>query len=193
MEDMVLRPNVSRIYDEYLVTSAKAGDLSAFSRLAENWQKRLLAHAYRLTGDPELARDVVQDGWADIVRGLPSLKEPSVFPAWAYRIITRRAADTISRVQRKRRTEAAYAAEPEARDMSANKMENFADTNPLHMAIEALPAKQRSVIALHYLEEFSITEISVALSVPAGTVKTRLMHARKKLRAILNGEKNERT
>lgn len=185
-----MRPNVSRIYDEYLVASAKAGDSSAFSRLAENWQKRLLAHAYRLTGDPELALDVVQDGWADIVRGLPSLKEPSVFPAWAYRIITRRAADIIGRAQRKRRTEAAYAAEPVKQDISATQMETLADTSPLHLAIEALPTKQRAVIALFYLEEFSITEISVALSVPAGTVKTRLMHARQKLRATLEGENN---
>lgn len=183
-----MRTNVSRLFDEYLVASARAGDASAFTRLAENWQKRLLAHAYRLTGDAELARDVVQDGWADIVRGLPGLKESSVFPAWAYRIITRRAADAINRIQRKRRTEAAYAAEPDAENKSVSNMELSADANPLHHAIEALPTKQRAVIALYYLEEFSITEISVALSVPAGTVKTRLMHARKKLRATLEGE-----
>ena len=185
-----MRSNVSRIFDEYLVTSARAGDAGAFTRLAESWQKRLLAHAYRLTGDPELARDVVQDAWTDIVRGLPGLKEPSVFPAWAYRIVTRRAADAIGRAQRKRRTEAAYAAEPVPQEVSASNMEIGADTNPLHLAIKALPTKQRAVISLFYLEEFSITEISVALSVPAGTVKTRLMHARKKLRASLNGENN---
>ncbi len=69
-------------------------------------------------------------------------------------------------------------------------METGADSNPLHQAIAALPTKQRAVIALYYLEEFSITAISVALSVPAGTVKTRLMHARKKMRATLEGEKN---
>jgi len=185
-----MRSHVSRIFDEYLVASARAGDASAFSRLAENWQKRLLAHAYRLTGDAELARDVVQDGWADIVRGLPGLKEPSVFPAWAYRIITRRAADAVRRIQRKRRTEAAYAGEPVAENKSLGKMEMGADSSPLHQAIEKLPSKQRAVIALYYLEEFSITEISVALSVPAGTVKTRLMHARKKLRTKLEGENN---
>lgn len=185
-----MRSNVSRIFDEYLVTSARAGDADAFSRLAENWQKRLLAHAYRLTGDPELARDIVQDGWADIVRGLPGLKEPSVFPAWVYRIVTRRAADAIGRAQRKRRTEAAYAAEPVPREISTRKMEVTADTSPLHIAIAALPSKQRAVVSLFYLEEFSITEISVALSVPAGTVKTRLMHARKQLRAILEGNHN---
>ncbi len=179
---------LSRVYDEYLVVSAQAGDRAAFARLAESWQKRLLAHAYRLTGDADLALDVVQDGWADIVRGLPGLKEPSVFPAWAYRIITRRAADAIGRAQRKRRTEAAYALEPEAHNTTAKRMEASADAGPLSRAITELPVKQRAVIGLYYLEEFSVTEISVALSVPAGTVKTRLMHARKKLRQILEGD-----
>jgi len=182
---------LSRVFDEYLVVSAQAGDRAAFTRLAQNWHKRLLAHAYRLTGDAELARDVVQDGWADIVRGLPGLKEASVFPAWAYRIVSRRAADAIGRVQRKRRTEAAYAQEPEKPDLSAKRIEIGADASPLHRAIAELPAKQRAVIALYYLEEFSVTEISVALSVPAGTVKTRLMHARQKLRTLLEGDSNE--
>jgi RNA polymerase sigma factor (sigma-70 family) len=175
----------SRIFDEYLVACAKAGDRKAFTRLAENWQKRLLAHAWRLTGDAEMALDVVQDGWADIVRGLPALKDPRVFPSWAFRIISRRAADAIGRIQRKRRTEAAYAAEPGATEDSAKAMEFKADSSPLHRAIAALPAKHRAVIALFYLEDFSVTEIAVALSVPAGTVKTRLMHARKKLHASL--------
>ncbi len=175
----------SRIFDEYLVASAKAGDRKAFTRLAESWQKRLLAHAWRLTGDAEMAMDVVQDGWADIVHGLPRLKDPRVFPAWAFRIISRRAADAIGRAQRKRRIEAAYAAEPDAIENSANAMEFKADNSPLHQAISELPAKQRIVIGLFYLEDFSVTEIAVALSLPVGTVKTRLMHARQKLRTSL--------
>ena len=65
-----------------------------------------------------------------------------------------------------------------------------ADAAPLSRAMAALPKAQRVTIALHYIEGFSIAEISAALEVPAGTVKTRLMHARRKLRAILEGENN---
>jgi len=181
---------VARIFDEYLVASARAGDRAALERLVKHWQPKLLAHAYRLTGDAEQARDVAQDGWADIIKDLPRLTETKVFPAWAYRIVTRRAADSIRRTVRKRRIEAAYAAEPEAADKTPGNMENNADKTPLSRAIATLPPNQRAAIALFYLEEFSITEISVALEVPAGTVKTRLMHARKKLRALLEGDKN---
>ncbi len=182
--------NLARIYDEYLVASARAGDRAALERLVKLWQPKLLAHAYRLTGDLEQARDVAQDGWADIIKGLPRLTQTRVFPAWAYRIVTRRAADNIRRNVRKRRIEAAYAAEPESADRASGMMEASADKTPLSRAIAQLPPPQRAAIALFYLEELSVTEISVALEVPAGTVKTRLMHARKKLRALLKGNED---
>ena len=49
-------------------------------------------------------------------------------------------------------------------------------------------AGARAAIALFYLEDMSVAEMAVALDVPAGTVKTRLMHARRKLRAALEGD-----
>ena len=52
-----------RILDEYLAASARAGDRAAFGQLAARWQPKLYAHACRLMGDAELARDVVQEGW----------------------------------------------------------------------------------------------------------------------------------
>ena len=54
-------------------------------------------------------------------------------------------------------------------------------------AIAELPAPQRAALALFYTEDLSVAEIAVALDVPPGTVKTRLMHARRKVRAILGG------
>ena len=59
------------------------------------------------------------------------------------------------------------------------------DRASLRKAIAALPPDQKSAIALFYLEEMSVAEVAVALNVPAGTVKTRLMHARRKLREAL--------
>lgn len=177
----------ARIFDEYLAASARAGDRAAFNRLAEHWQPKLLGHAYRLTGEAELARDVVQEAWADIVAGLPGLKDAAVFPAWAYRIVTRRAADAVRQAQRRRRTTDAAAAEPAFDDHPARQMENGADIAPLNRAFAALPPEQRAAIALFYREDFSVAEIAAALAVPAGTVKTRLMHARRKLREALEG------
>jgi RNA polymerase sigma-70 factor (ECF subfamily) len=178
----------TRLFDEYLAAAARAGDRSAFGRLAEHWQPKLLVHAWRLMGEAEAARDVVQDAWVDIARGLPRLDDASLFPAWAYRIVSRRAADAIREHTRARRLGAAFAAEAPPTDDSAARMVTAADAEPLARAITGLPPEQRATVALFYIEDFSVAEIAAAMSVPAGTVKTRLMHARTKLRTALKGE-----
>ncbi|MCP3733194.1 RNA polymerase sigma factor [Sphingomonas sp. MG17] len=140
----------------------------------------------RLTGDIESARDVVQESWIEILRGLNRLRDDRAFPAWTYRIVTRRCARAIGTLSRARATEQALAAEaePGAVEISTDASE----VERLRAAIRALPPGQRAAIALFHFEELSVAEIAVALDVPAGTVKTRLMYARRKLRAALEGE-----
>lgn len=58
----------------------------------------------------------------------------------------------------------------------------------MRSAMRELPAEQRAAIALFHLEELSVAEVAVALDVPVGTVKTRLMNARRRLRAALEGD-----
>ncbi len=178
----------ARLFDEYLAAAARAGDGDAFARHAERWQPKLFAHAWRLMGEADAARDVVQDAWVDIARGLARLDDASLFPPWAYRIVSRRAAAAIRKHTRARRLGAAFAAETPPPDESAGRMETAADAEPLARAIAGLPPDQRAVVALFYIEDLSVAEIAAAMNVPAGTVKTRLMHARAKLRTALKGE-----
>jgi RNA polymerase sigma-70 factor (ECF subfamily) len=174
----------SRLLDEYLVAAARAGDRSAFSRLAGRWQAKLLAHAWRLLGDVESARDAVQEGWIEIVRGLPRLRDERAFSAWAYRIVTRRCARQIGTAVRQRRLQAAL----EVSDAEPPPSGEMLDHERLRAAIRRLPTEQRAAIGLFHFEELSVAEVAVALDVPVGTAKTRLMHARRKLRAALGGD-----
>ena len=175
----------ARIFDEYLVACARAGDRKAFEQLAGRWQKKLVAHAWRLIGDPEGARDAAQAAWIEIVRGLDRLQDDRAFPAWAYRIVSRRCAKQIRGAQRRRQLAEVMASEPEAEVVDAGA---GLDADRLRAAIRGLPPEQRAAVALFYFEDMSVAEVAVALDVPAGTVKTRLMHARRKLRAALEGE-----
>jgi RNA polymerase sigma-70 factor (ECF subfamily) len=61
-------------------------------------------------------------------------------------------------------------------------------TDRLRAAVRALPPEQRAAVALYYFDELSVTETAVALDVPAGTVKSRLALARRRLRVVLEGE-----
>jgi len=174
-----------RILDEYLVVSAQAGDRKAFDLLAGRWQKKLVAHAWRLTGDAEAARDAAQLGWIEIVRGLNGLQDERAFPAWAYRIVSRACARQVGELIRQRRLSEEIAAQPE---VEPEEVASRHDADLLRAEIRALPAEQRTAIALFHFEDLSVAEVAVALDVPAGTVKTRLMHARRKLRAALGGD-----
>ncbi len=170
-----------RALDAYLAAAARTGDRKSLALLFRRWNPRLVAHAWRLLGDRDLAGDAVQEAWVEIVRGLARLADTGAFAAWAYRITSRRCAKAIGRAVRDRR--AATAVEADEAATAAPEPDRLL----LRQAIDALPPDQRAAIALFYLEDMSVAEVAVALAVPAGTVKTRLMHARHKLRAALEG------
>ncbi|MEM7505962.1 MAG: sigma-70 family RNA polymerase sigma factor [Pseudomonadota bacterium] len=179
----------ARIFEEYLVLSARLGDGDAQMRLVDLRGPRLLAHAMRLLGDREDARDAVQEAWIDILKGLDQLRDPRAFPAWATRIVTRRCARTIRARQADRAASADLAqtidhwAEPEGPAR--------AEAAQIRRAIRSLGPDHSSAIALFYLEDMSVAEVATALDIPVGTVKTRLMHARVKLKQALEGEKDD--
>ena len=172
-----------RALDALLVASARLGDREGFGRLVRRWNGKLLAHAWRLLRDPDGARDAVQESWIEMLRGLSRLRDDDAFAAWAYRIVSRRCARQIRRSQRDRRP-TDEAAPLEARPAEPGTL----DAQAIDRAIATLPPDQQAAIALFYLEDMSVAEVAVALDVPAGTVKTRLMHARRKLRDCLKGD-----
>ena len=135
-----------------------------------------------------MAADAAQAAWLDIARGLRGLRDDQAFAAWAYRIVTRRCANIIRQRQGQRDLLAEMLAEP----MFKTATEQYVQGNDrlaLQRAIAMLPPGQRAALALHYYEDLSIAEVAVALAIPAGTVKTRLMHARNQLRHLLEGAK----
>lgn len=166
------------------VAGARLGHAGDFNALVALSDTRLRAHARRLCDDTETARDIVQESWIAIARSLPGLRNDHAFLPWALRIVTRMAARDLGRKRRRRVAQQGFA---ESLD------EAPIDAPDLSAAIASLPARQRAALALFYLEEMSVAEVAVALDIPPGTVKTRLMHARNKLRAYLDGENNGQT
>jgi RNA polymerase sigma-70 factor (ECF subfamily) len=173
-----------RILNAYLVASARIGDRRALASLVGRWNGKLLAHAARLLRDREGARDAVQEGWAEMLRGLHRLRDDAAFPAWAYRIVSRRCARQVARRRGEERIRSEFAAELPDEDLGSAPDGVLA----LRRAIKELSSDQQAAIALYYLEDMSVAEVAVALDVAAGTVKTRLMHARRKLRIALQGD-----
>ena len=176
-----------RALDEYLVSLSQAGSIEALDGLARRWTPRLLRYTTRVLGGSgdavETARDVVQDTWIGVIRGLRGLRDPAQFPAWIYGIATRKCADAIRANTRRRRLDAGVAAgeagEPVASLTSSEQQLDLAN------AIRGLPPIHRAAVHLFYLEELTVEEIASVLGIPAGTVKSRLHHAREALKRQL--------
>ncbi len=177
-----------RILDTYLVEFARLGDRAAQEQLVLRFQKQFLGHAYRLLGDAELAKEAVQEGWIEIVRGISKLRDASAFSAWSFRIITRRCARQIAGLQRERQAHQTMAEDADPGDAEGEGLEQIGDRQLIQKALATLSEKQRAAVTLFYLQDMSIAEIAVSLDIPVGTIKTRLMSARNKMRAALQGD-----
>lgn len=173
--------NTDRVYDELLVTLVRAGNPEAGERLAARWQPRLLRTARRLLNNQEQAKDAVQETWVGICRGWMSLDDPAKFPAWAFSILHRKCADRIRVAQKQRAHETDTIAD-------APIQSGVVDAISVSQAFTQLSPDMRAAAVLYFSEGLTLAEIAIATDVPVGTAKSRIFHARQKLKAILDGE-----
>ncbi len=171
-----MKKSSENILIELLVINGQGGDTRAINLLVKRWHPKLLRQAYQWTGDKEAANDVVQESWQGIIKGLKKLKDPAVFPAWAYQIVSRRAADWIRKLQKDRKINEI------GKNDSLECEETEDHLKILREALRKLPNEQRVILDLFYLEGQSVKGISKILALPVGTIKSRLFYAREHLK-----------
>lgn len=152
--------------------------------------ERIFRLVYAIVRHEHDARDICQEVWLTVWRELPRYRGEAKFTTWLHPIATRKALDHL---RKRRRWFDRFlpfatgpddhdgvpepAAETDARD-DAGKAER---AELLKRALDALPPKQRAVLALREVEGLSYEEIAQATSLPTGTVMSRLYHARRLL------------
>lgn len=160
--------------DELLVVRCQLGEREAFAELVRAWHPAIERYVGRMLARPD--DDVVQEVWLAVVKGLPRLRQPDRFAPWLFRIAHRAVMN---------RLRDAYAQpEPEPVDdlPGADEAEAVADRETLAGALAALPAREREVLLLFYLEDLPLDVCAQICAVPVGTVKSRLNRARTLLR-----------
>jgi len=170
-----MKEDLSNIKDQLLVMDAQDGDAKALDKLINRWQKRLWQHAFRLTSDQQAAWDITQQSWLGIIKGLRNLHDPAKFKAWAYRITTNKAIDWIKESKGVKHT---------SMEEIENSLYEQKEDSGIKELLEKLDRPKKVVLILYYFEQLSVSEISLVLDIPKGTVKSRLYSARKKIKKL---------
>ncbi len=174
------------IYQELLALRCRRGEKAALEELVRTWEKRLLYFVRRLVDTEQDAWDVLQQTWLRVLSGIGALREPRSLGAWLYRVARHAAFDHGQVRANYRRFLENYQVTAPGED--APDVKDFETAEELHRGLLHLPVPQREVLVLYFLEDFSIDEIAQIVDVPSGTVKSRLHHAKKALRAVLEKE-----
>ena len=175
------------IHDEWLVLRCQEGNAAALAELVAAWQPRILRHAMRLTANREAAADVSQAAWLAIIRGIDRLHDPACFRRWAYRIVAFKSADWIRNRQQDRALAGPIVIEPTDYRTTSNAQSD--EIAAIRLAMTRLSTDQRSILSMFYLEDMPLAEIAEAMSLPLGTVKSRLHYARQALKDTLTRSK----
>ena len=170
--------------DTDLVISAQRGDEQAFASLALAVGDRLHAVSQRILRDADLAEDATQQALLAIWRDLPLLRDPARFEAWSYRLLVRAcyAEGRSSRVW-----------SPNLRLLPADtpdrdRLGTIVDRDQLERGFRRLSIDHRAVVVLHHYLDLSVDAVAEVLGVPVATVKSRLRHAMRGLRAALDAD-----
>ncbi|MCS6773639.1 MAG: sigma-70 family RNA polymerase sigma factor [Thermoflexales bacterium] len=177
-----------------LIQAAQRGDRAAFNTLVLAYQALAYSVALRLLGDAQQAADATQEAFLSAFAGIKHFRGGS-FRAWLLRTVTNACYDLLR--QKKRRPTLSLEASPEegegalgevlpaAGDTPDQAAERRALRQHLARCVLALPHDQRVVFVLVDVHGLSYDEAAQALSVPVGTVKSRLSRARARLRDAL--------
>ncbi|NVK51563.1 MAG: RNA polymerase sigma factor [Flavobacteriaceae bacterium] len=171
--------------DALLVLQYQKGDKKVLSVLVSRWHKRFCKLAYWYCKDADVAKDIAQECWVTIFNKLHDLKDPKQFKSWAISIVNRRTIDWLRKQKREQRKLDQFYNQQEVTALTSE-IEKSELLFKLSDEISKLPENQRVVIQLFYLESYSLKQMAEVLNISVGTAKSRLFHARERLKLIIN-------
>lgn len=181
---------MKRAEEQLVIAQALAGDRNAAGKLVRAHQQSLYVFLYRLTGQHDLAEDIVQDAFIRALTSLHTFDPTYRFSTWLFAIARNVWMSDMSKRGR-RRTLATSMDAPASRS-DADPYKNAAEQNATMCAREALgkavlslPVAQREVVLLYHQQQWSIGLIARSLDIPEGTVKSQLYRARRRLQKVM--------
>jgi len=168
------------------VSAARAGSSEAWDALFKRYQLPLYAYVFELVHDEQGSLDIVQETFINAARHIESLREDAKFGSWLFGI----AHQKCIQLWRQKSREQSWRDE-------CNELEQAFEDDPAELLVrkeqesqfmkllERLPLPQRSVVLLHFIEDFSLEAIAAITGAELGTVKSRMHYGKKALRKLM--------
>lgn len=187
--------------DYKLIKLCLRGKKEAFAKLVDKYNKRVYNLAYRLTSNPEKAKDISQEAFIKIYRSLERYDPKYKFSSWLLKTVsnlcidyhrTKHTATASLEKIIESGAESAILSDANLRqtteEVIEEKLEQLELKAVIHEGIEQLPMDYKSVLVLRHIQSLSYKEISQILNLPMGTIKARIFRARKLLKGFLEGK-----
>jgi RNA polymerase sigma-70 factor, ECF subfamily len=173
-----------------LLARLQRADASAITLVYRQHHVAVRAFAQRLVGDIEAAEDLVQDVFVALPTAVARFRGDCALRTFLVSIAVNHAKNHVRAAARRRAALSRFAREPEATSSDPQRdIERRQLGDRLMLALDELPLEQRVAVVLAEIEDRTSTEISTIVDAPEGTVRTRIFHAKRKLRELLGGER----
>jgi RNA polymerase sigma-70 factor (ECF subfamily) len=168
------------------VAEARTGDAAAWNTLFKRYQLPLYTYVFELLHDEQSALDVVQESFINAARHIGSLRNDGKFGSWLFGIAHQKC---VQRWRKARPDEVSIdESEEDYRDEGGGPEEILIrkerEVEFMRMLEQLVPA-HRSVLLLHFIEDFTLEEIAAVTGTQVGTVKSRLHYAKKAFKKLL--------
>lgn len=182
------------IPEQQLVKAARAGDADAFETLVLRYEKRVYALTLRMCGNSPDAQEAAQEAFLSAWQSLPFFRGEASFATWLYRLAMNASVDLLRREKRQKAVSLDDGELnldiPDSRLTPHEEAERHELQETIQTGLKSLPDDYRAVLVLRELHQLSYQEISDALDVDIGTVKSRINRGRKRLCEFLVKTRN---
>ena len=177
----------SEFPDEALLALAAREDEEALAQLYDRYSRVAYGLAQRIVRDQALAEDAVQEAFLTVWRTAGSFRTDRAKPStWILTLVHRRAVDVVRREERRRAAPLDGTEEPDDRGRAADEEIELTDRRRIvQEALRQLPDEQREALELAYYGGLTQSELAERLSVPLGTIKSRMFTGLRRLRDLL--------
>ncbi|MDD6089239.1 MAG: sigma-70 family RNA polymerase sigma factor [Candidatus Limivicinus sp.] len=190
---------MTREQEAAIVRKVLKGDTNAFETLVLEYEKNVYNIALRMTGNSEDASDMTQEAFIKAFNSLQSFRGDSKFSVWLYRIVSNVCLDFL-RSRNRRPTVSLSVEDDDGEDTQLDVADESQSPELLldrkltresvRRGLDSLPPDYRQILLLREIQGFSYEEISKALHLEVGTVKSRIFRARKRLCSFLINDGN---